>query len=75
MGNINATEEGAEGMHEVTLRDAARRLKRTPGYVMGAAHVMGIHLQTIGRAICMTEIDFDRMRFETTSRQETTKVS
>ena len=46
----------------MTLRGAARRLGRTPDWVRGATAGMRINLVPVGRALVMTEKDFQKLR-------------
>jgi hypothetical protein len=46
----------------VSLREAARRLRRNPHEIKGAALALGVALVPVGRALAMTERDFARLK-------------
>ncbi len=56
--------KGATTVNAVTLREAARRLgiDGQTGYVKGIAEGMGVALFPVGRALCMSEQGFAKLK-------------
>ena len=60
----NNDRKGAATVNAVTLREAARRLgiDGQTGYVKGIAEGMGVALFPVGRALCMSEQGFAKLK-------------